>query len=88
MPSSLFAPSPTPLPPAAWASSQCLQWYQVGGHGHSVLNLLLWAVPWWVRCDRERRGRRDPVCSPVGTCVAVYPEFPTEPAESSWSGVS
>lgn len=63
--------------PAAWASSQCLQWYQAGGHGHTVLNLLSWAVPWWVRCDGEQRGRRDRVCSqwaPVWPCTLNSPQ--------------
>lgn len=74
-------PTPDPLPAAAWASSHCLQWYQAGGHGHMVLNLLSWAVLWWVgtgshthRCDRE--GGTLSVCqqAPVWPCTLNSPQ--------------
>lgn len=87
MSSSLFARAhPGPLPPAAppAACTSCLGQLPVPAVVSSrwswtpVLNLLSWAVPWWVRCDGEPSGKEGPCLFAVGTCVALYPEFPTE----------
>lgn len=60
--------------PAAWASYQCLQWYQAGGHGHTVLNSSLRQCPGGKVTGSNGEGGTHAPQAPVWPCTLNSPQ--------------